>query len=47
MDTAKTMGRVSRPETLENHEFSKSVFFLDFFGGPKSLRTKLLEGPRD
>ena len=25
MDTEKTMGRVSRPETVENYEFSKGV----------------------
>ena len=41
------MGRVSRPETAQNYEFSKSEIFLNFLGGPKSLRTKLLEGPRD
>ena len=47
MDTEKTMGRVSRPETLENDEFSKSVkFFWTFLEAQKIAEMELLEVPR-
>ena len=39
MDTEKTMGRVSRPETAENYEFSKSVkFFWTFLEAQNRLK---------
>ena len=38
------MGRVSRPETIENYEFSKSV---KFFGTFLEAQNRLNEGPRD
>ena len=37
------MGRVSRPETIENHEFSKSV---KFFGTFLEAQNRLNGGPR-
>ena len=38
------MGRVSKPETGENDEFSKSVIFFWTF---LEAQNRLIDGPRD
>ena len=45
MDTEKTMGRVSRPETVENYEFSKDVKLGTFWEAENRLNGAA-RGPR-
>ena len=47
MDTAKTMERVSRPETRENHEFSKSVIFFGTFLEAQNRLNGAARGPKN
>ena len=46
MDTEKTMGRVSRLETIENYEFSKSVKFFWTFLEAQNRLHGAARGPR-